>query len=117
MERFVIPKGQMDQKYLENVLIECLTQQGTEFLKLPDINDIQCGTKNGRFAVFFIEGDTIHIIYESEKQNEAEIVYKKTVNAIITGYNNRKKQGYTGLGKLTQSDIKNTPYSVTPNIE
>lgn len=117
MKRFVIPQRAMDKKYLETVEIECLTQQGTEFIKLPDINIIKCERNNDRFAVFFREGDIIHIIHKSEKQNDAEIMYKKTVNAIITAYNNRKKHGYTGLGKITQSDIHNTLYSITPNIE
>lgn len=117
MERFVIPQGAMDQKYLENVLIECVTPQGTEFLKTPDINIIECGKIHDRFAVFFRDGDKVHIIHESEKQNDAEIMYKKTVHVIITAYNNWKKRGYGGSGKITQSDIKNALYSVTPNIE
>jgi len=117
MERFVIPQGAMDNKYLEDVLIECLTPQGTEFLKTPDINIIECGKINNQFAVFFRDGEKVHIIHESEKQNDAEIVYQKTVNVIITAYNNRKKRRYTGSGKITQSDIQNTLFSVTPNIE
>ncbi|QSZ68029.1 hypothetical protein RJ40_11255 [Methanofollis aquaemaris] len=113
---YIIDETTLDKKYLEQLFIEVQSEQSGLMKKVPDINCIEHGRLDSKYAVYWKDGDHHQIIKKFEKENDAMIFYKKTIHAIINAYNTRKRRDYISLYNIYILDIEDTLYSKVPEI-
>lgn len=112
----MVNEAVLDGKYLEQLFIEIPSEQGNQMKKVPNINNIDYGAFNLKYAVYWKHKDHDLIIKECETLNEAMIFYKKMINTIIIAYNARKENDYSLYGVIYLKDIENTLFSLDPII-